>query len=554
MSAEVESGSGIMGHFVLAEPRAKQVTALEYVARKYAEGFRHIVIAAPTGTGKSGMGATVAFWSQDIMVDSEKFDSGAYLLVHQKLLQDQYSHDFPKYVAGKSERCASLKSSTEYLCENFGCCAFGLNRQTICACAISGECSYRLARRQWMRATLSVTNYSYLFTEHWAAKQLRPRKVLILDEAHGLERGILKFIEVVVSQDSLRRWTPTIKCVPDFSDAMDFAQFLIKEYLPILNKRLESMSGYEAADDSPQSQAMAREKVDLENHYGQSLRAANLIINDPDNWVFWQEMNNENEMQAMAKPLDAAPFSKDLLFDMGHVCIHMSAYPGSKRIYCQNLGLDEEQVAWLNLNSTFPLKNRPIFVTPLGSMSRRNRDGTLPHLLSFIEELFLAYPNDKGLIHVVSYELGQMIAKRLAGTPHARRVLFPKSADAREDAFKRHKTSSQPTVLISPSMTEGFDFIGDFARWQALCKVPFPYLGDRQVSAKKDRDQEWYDLQAVMSTIQALGRVCRSEEDWGHSYLLDSDFVGLFDKCRHMFPKWLTEAFVWPKRLERPEM
>ncbi len=97
-------------------------------------------------------------------------------------------------------------------------------------------------------------------------------------------------------------------------------------------------------------------------------------------------------------------------------------------------------------------------------------------------------------------------------------------------------------------MTEGFDFSEDLARWQIIAKVPYPYLGDLQVSAKKDKDEEWYTLQAVMSIIQACGRVCRSDTDKGTTYMLDEDFLTLYDRCGHMFPRWWVDALVWPKR------
>ena len=94
-------------------------------------------------------------------------------------------------------------------------------------------------------------------------------------------------------------------------------------------------------------------------------------------------------------------------------------------------------------------------------------------------------------------------------------------------------------------MTEGFDFAYDLARWQVIAKVPFPYLGDRQVAAKKDINQDWYDLQAVMSIIQACGRIVRSDTDHGVTYVLDGDFMPLFEKNSDFFPRWFVDSFIW---------
>ncbi len=543
---EQENMSGILEHFVLREPREKQVTAVEYIERKYQEGFRHIVIAAPTGVGKTALGATACFWSRSLQID--KFEDGGYYLVTQKLLQDQLKNDFKNYIPeGISTRCQSLKSASEYPCLAHGNCAYGMNRKTRCAAIKAGTCAYIRQRAAWVRATLSVTNYPYLFTEHTMVGKLLPRKLLVLDECHTLERQILKFIEISVGQESLRRWTPTIKQVPDFENVDQFAEFLLEQYLPVLYRRLESMAGMEATDDSPTEKRNMQEKLDLENHYSRILRSANLILDDPKNWVFWQQEDRRRNVEALAKPLDASPFSHDLAFEMGHVCVHMSAYPGSKRIYCESLGLDPDEVAWLNLNSTFPVPNRPIFLSMVGSMSKRNRHQTLPHLLDFIKNIMESYPDTKGIIHCNSYELGHAIYDGLKQTVHGKRLLFPKSSDDRDPVFTQHRIAKFGSVILSPSMTEGFDFSYDLARWQVIAKVPYPYLGDRQVAAKKEISQDWYDLQAVMSIIQACGRIVRSDTDIGDTYILDSDFIGLWEKCADMFPRWWTSALVWPK-------
>jgi len=536
---------GIMRHFVLAEPRRKQVIAVDYIAQKYDEGYNDIVIAAPTGIGKSAIGATACLWSSDIEADG--FENGGYYLVTQKLLQDQLEGDFKNYqTRDAARRCRSIKSSSEYHCDFHGTCNVGMTRPTPCKKLFSHECFYQRMKSAWVNATMSVTNYPYLFTEHSAAGQLPPRKVLVLDECHTLERQILKFVEITLDEETLRRWTPLIKKVPVFRDVMDFSDYLAEEYIPLLQEKL--MFSFEAADDSAKEQAMAKEKAELENYYGRMVRSVSLIRADPSNWIFWQEATKRTQMEAVAKPLDAAPFAKSIVLEMGHVRVYMSAYPGSKRVFCKSLGLDEKRVAWLNLNSTFPVENRKIYLSMVGSMSRRNRDETFPRFIKFTQEILQVHGDTKGIIHCNSYELGEAIAKALDDTPHGKRLIFPRNADDRERAFNAHKKATDPTVMISPSITEGFDFANDLARWQIIAKIPYPYLGDRQVAAKKDRDPDWYDLETVKIVVQACGRIVRSDEDVGETYILDADFLQLWERCEAMFPKWWTEALVWPER------
>jgi Rad3-related DNA helicase len=126
-------------------------------------------------------------------------------------------------------------------------------------------------------------------------------------------------------------------------------------------------------------------------------------------------------------------------------------------------------------------------------------------------------------------------------------MIFPKCADERDDSFRKHTTSPDPTILVSPSMTEGFDFADELARWQIIAKMPYPYLGDRQVAAKKEQDPAWYDAQTVGTIIQTTGRIVRSETDKGVTYILDSDFMFLWEKRASMFPRWWRDGIVWGK-------
>jgi ATP-dependent DNA helicase DinG len=100
-------------------------------------------------------------------------------------------------------------------------------------------------------------------------------------------------------------------------------------------------------------------------------------------------------------------------------------------------------------------------------------------------------------------------------------------------------------VILSPSFTEGFDFADDMARWQVIAKMPYPYLGDKQVAAKKEADPEWYAMRTVMTVIQASGRICRNEKDHGVTYITDADFNHLWERYGYMFPNWWKEALQW---------
>jgi Rad3-related DNA helicase len=227
--------------------------------------------------------------------------------------------------------------------------------------------------------------------------------------------------------------------------------------------------------------------------------------------------------------------------DGGALRIYASAYPGEKRVFCRSLGLVADDTPMCRLTSDFPVEHRPIIIFGVGSMSKRNQESTLPALLLAVEKVVGKHADSRGIIHGHSYDLCDKIFQRLSGTVHAGRLIFPRKADEREAACELH-ASMPGGVLITPSMTEGFDFKDDMARWQIIPKVPYPSLGDRQVKAKADQDPEWYSCETVKAIVQTCGRVVRSTEDHAVTYILDDDFWTLMRKADYMFPQWFVDA------------
>ena len=95
----------------------------------------------------------------------------------------------------------------------------------------------------------------------------------------------------------------------------------------------------------------------------------------------------------------------------------------------------------------------------------------------------------------------------------------------------KHIHGKQPTVLLSPSMSEGVDLKGDASRFQILCKVPYPYLGDKLVKKRMYKWKWWYPLQTAKTIVQSVGRMVYVIEDKEYSinlfYNLDSEVGGL---------------------------
>ncbi len=322
-----------------------------------------------------------------------------------------------------------------------------------------------------------------------------------------------------------------------------FFSWLRDEFLPVLETRLRMLE--EALSVSPENDKMRRELMRLETYVSRCALVVQSIEENPRNWVYWQERDEHGDLRSIAKPIQASQFAPYLIRDAAQVRVYLSAYVGPKEVFCRSLGLDPDKVTGARYGSTFPVENRPIHMTFVGSMSHRNVEATLPSMLRQIERTAHVHAKEKGVVHTHSYRLGKSIADYLKSNGLAKRVLFPADVKARNEAYEFHIATDKPTILISPSMVEGFDLFDDRARWQILAKCPWPFLLDPQVRAKKDVDPDWYVLRTVSDIIQSAGRSTRSDTDHSKVYILDSDFQRLYREHERFFPRWFRSAFIW---------
>ena len=536
--------------FPVEAARANQPAVVEYILKKVEQGYRDIVVGAPTGSGKSLIGLAAAFHLKDIIPvaappPGEKPDEvyGAYYIVTQKLLQDQITDDVPHFKPACSN-VHSLKSSTEYECRDHGTCdvggiakAGGDPPRSRCSERMNGQCTYQRAKLKFCTADIALTNYSFFFAAVAYADFIPTRQVAVFDECHGLEDQIIKFVDAGVSVEDLEKWLQS-SILPRAQTAGEYADWLSTAYLPRLAEIHEHLVSLNELSDE-----QGKEAVILDKYICKLNRAVSGIASNPDNWVYWKEKDKQGRYSGVvARPIYGSQFAGDFTRTKAKVRIYMSAYPGAKDAFCKGLGLAPDKVAWGNIGSEFPVERRKVLFTPVGSMGTASKDVTTPLLLARVVAI-ATKRQERGLIHCVSYDLGTKIYDALCDAGFGGRVSFPKTADDRIAAFERHRQTAG-SILISPSMTEGFDFANDAARWQIIAKMAYPYLGDPQICARKEQDPEWYMLKTFMAMLQACGRVCRSQQDWGTTYVLDADFKRFMTQYAYFMPKWFKDAII----------
>ena len=121
-------------------------------------------------------------------------------------------------------------------------------------------------------------------------------------------------------------------------------------------------------------------------------------------------------------------------------------------------------------------------------------------------------------------------------------VFYHQNAMERTEALEGFKQAEPPALLISQSMETGVDLMGDMCRVQFILKVPYLPIADKQVKKRMEADYLWYVNSAIARLVQASGRIVRSKDDQGITYVLDGCFDDLIKKHREFFPSWFLES------------
>ena len=521
--------------FPYKEPRQQQIDAIDKILNSFVNDKKYFALEAGTGVGKSAVAATVAQFLIHNGNSKENFLDGAIFVTTQKLLQDQYERDFSK--AGMK----SIKSSRNYKCKykKFNTCGDGQAEIRMQekgssywnTCTFS--CNYKEAKEDFIKSKLSVTNFPYLLTESNFSGKIKPRQFLVIDEAHNVETELSKFIEISVTE----RFTQQVLKVelPELTTHHQAFTWIEDVYFPKLTSYMKhverTLEKYNKVKEKlSQFVSLTRQLQMMQGHH-QRLTYF-LEVHSKENWVFELQKSQVKGLSKFSfKPIDVSQYAQQYLLRLGFHILFMSATLIDSDKFFHMIGIDKDKAASLHLPSPFPVENRPILYVPIGRMTSKEIDNSLPNLSEAIKKILEQHKNEKGIIHTHSYK----IANYLRNNIKSRRLLVPNSNN-REEILKKHLSSKKPTVLISPSMTEGVDLEGDASRFQVVCKVPYPFLGDKLVKKRMNKWNWWYSFQTTKTVIQAVGRSVRSKDDTAVTYILDADWDRFYGRNRKLFP------------------
>jgi len=409
------------------------------------------------------------------------------------------------------------------------------------------SCPYIDAKKAAEKAKVVIMNFAYYMTTSFN-HSFNDRTTLIIDEAHSLPECILDFAELKITDIALQRLfdNKEIK-VPELDSLQKYEEWMRDVYdtLDMKCKKIEKLfkdfdiDSHNKNNDNKLIKEMIR---DLER-YNSFMSKINRYF-ESRNYVEWVWSFDEifskkiKENAFTLKPLTVDKFAKDLIFSRHEKIILMSATLLDKNQYCENIGLSPSEVEWIEADSPFPTKNHKFMCHPIGSLNAKEIDKTLPNLIPVLKLILAAHKGQKGIIHANSFKIANYIRDNIKDN----RLLIQESGQANKDIYDLHKELKSDTVIVSPSMTEGIDLIGDLGEFQIIVKLPFMNLGDKWTKIRAERYPSWYLFKMILQFVQALGRTQRTEEDKVTTYVLDQSFNFFIKvKGKHLLPKHVKQ-------------
>jgi ATP-dependent DNA helicase DinG len=528
-------------------PHPQQEKVLNNIEQAFNEGYKFVVVTAPTGSGKSHVAKTLGNATDNPskefvrliesnlafkMVQGGEYEYhnecmaqptfGAFVLTITKSLQDQYATLFEdvKFMKGKSNYICAIDD--EFTVDMAPCLLVkSISEDCIC----KKICPYYNARAKALTSKISALNYKMFFS---LPEHVKQREYIICDEAAELEDELVKHFTCNVNFQILKKLGVEIGPLPlsEYSKYQRWAESLLE----VLFDRIEELKvEVKSIDKSKQTK------------YKKWIRVLQTIKGNISTLVetFYESeyQVEKGEHDVTFTPLKVNRLSR-YLFDHGKKIVLMSATIIDHQNYCKTLGIDKYK--YIEVGSPFDAKKAPIYCSTTFKLNYKNIDTILEHVIEQVRVLCEQHKDQKGIIHTHSNKITKAVRDAFMLDS---RFLYREDGISNEHILNLHDNTDEPTVLVSPSMSHGVDLKGNLAEFQIIMKAPYSPLGDIRIKKMFELDKQWYSNKMLCSVIQACGRGIRSKSDECVTYILDGTITDAIKRNRSRIPKYFLERF-----------
>lgn len=560
------------------EPRNSQISILNKIDEALNSGYKNIIVNAGVGIGKSAIANTIL----------NSFPTG-YICTKTTNLQNQYINDYPNLIElkGRKHYSCNYKGNTcdnchiqylnEYgtfdtklevlnehgrIFERYDNCTDEqwydiITNLKLWSCS---DCEYKLAIKRAQMNPHIVANYHSLYVNSVIMDRFGERDIIIFDECHNLENITMDIIQFTFNPDKFYEDTGIDVFDNSESKLRDMDNWMIlldikKEHLIEERNRYVSLLNdhdiYFNKTYNPTALRQIINDIDIEIEtldYNLSLVEDGMYVELP---YITNRKLYVGKNKITFKPVFGEKYVNNFL-NMGEIRLFFTGTLPKPNIYCDWIGLNQDNVKYIYEKSPYPVENRPIVYNPIDNFSgTKNKNGEYKWMkyknILQIKNLLLKHDCENIVIHTTSNDQTNWLWNNL----HNEFDCIVASGNDRDEIINDFKNQDNYNVLISPSIKEGVDFKGDSCTVQIILKLPRPiFAGAIQERVKKYLDSEYMNYFTAINLEQAYGRGVRAEDDKCITYIVDKAFLSWFKGDRYNVPgkeylsKYFQEAIV----------
>lgn len=499
---------------------------------------RFILQSMPTGTGKS-----LVYIGQALISGCRTI-----VLTSTKGLQSQLLTDFSE------SGLVDIRGMNSYVCtaaeSEFGVGVAHAARSVQChegpchaglPCSIRDNgCNYYDAYREAQSANLVVTNYAYWMTINKYGEGLGKFDLMVLDEGHNAPDELSDFLAIELGPDEVEGILGT-QFMGEGTGMTEWRQWASHHAEKCRVRYDHIVLAIRNTRDNGErvKYAALREIRELKT----LISKLQALAQTKGDWIP-EHINRGRSVKF--DPVWPAEYSESVLFrDIPKVAIFSATLrPKTAAI----LGIKPSYYEFCEYPSSFPLERRPVYHVPTCQMNHRATDDHVRLWLTRIDQLIAARQDRKGIIHCVSYARRNQILRN----SEYRSIMISHDPSTTRSTIEKFKKMPPPAILVSPSVSTGYDFAYETCRYIIVAKVPF--IDKRslimQARCKSDRD---YDMYVTAQTlVQMIGRGMRAEDDYCETLVVDDSFCWYVNKFKQFFPKWFLDSVKWLKTIPKP--
>ena len=485
---------------------------------------RFLGMAVPTGAGKS----------ISSLLLSRLSGARTVILTATKGLQEQYQRDAAQLggvlVKGQNNfPCILVKD----LRADEGPCHDGNS------CELREQCPYRVQLRAALSSKLVITNYAYWLAQTNFSSGIGEFGLAVLDEGHQCFSAMENYLTIFISRMDIQSMglhfpESAIAGADALADLWTAWKTWAAGALPTADDYIadldEQIKSYRSRNQLVPG-GLSRVYRSARSTQAKLSRLA--TVNE-----FWVVQQTYHGYRFVPKWV--SNYSAHLFGKIPKVVV-MSAILSPRT--ADHIGIPSNgDRAWIEMDSHFPPENTPIWHIPTARINYRTDDYGSTLWATRIDQIIRRRLDRKGIVFTVSYERAKMLVSR----SDFKGIMLTHSTADVVQVVERFKKMPAPAVLVSPSVTTGYDFPMDKSgkpQYIIIGKIPYPDTKDPVTHARQEDDKEWSSFMAMETLVQSCGRMSRSVDDKTEIFCVD-DSIFWFWKLNSKFaPYWFRRRW-----------